>query len=30
VQRLFAGLAERGVVAAWEQTGAGAAPRRRA
>ncbi|HEY0649952.1 Lrp/AsnC family transcriptional regulator [Phenylobacterium sp.] len=30
VQRLFAGLAERGVVAAWEQMGAGAAPRRRA
>jgi DNA-binding IscR family transcriptional regulator len=29
VQRLFAGLAERGVVAAWEQAGA-AAPRRRA
>ena len=28
VQRLFAGLAERGVVAAWEQMGAGAAPRR--
>jgi DNA-binding Lrp family transcriptional regulator len=30
VHRLFAGLAERGVVAAWEQMGAGAAPRRRA
>lgn len=30
VQRLFAGLAERGVVAAWEQMGAGIAPRRRA
>lgn len=30
VQRLFAGLAERGVVAAWEQIGAGAAPRQRA
>ena len=30
VQRLFAGLAERGVVAAWEQTGAGLAPRQRA
>lgn len=30
VQRLFAGLAERGVVAAWEQMGAAAAPRRRA
>lgn len=30
VQRLFAGLAERGVVAAWEQMGAGMAPRRRA
>lgn len=30
VQRLFAGLAERGVVAAWEQMGAGVAPRRRA
>lgn len=30
VQRLFAGLAERGVVAAWEQMGARAAPRRRA
>jgi hypothetical protein len=30
VQRLFSGLAERGVVAAWEQMGAGAAPRRRA
>jgi hypothetical protein len=30
VQRLFAGLAERGVVAAWEQMGAGAAPRQRA
>jgi hypothetical protein len=30
VQRLFAGLAERGVVAAWEQMGAGVTPRRRA
>lgn len=30
VQRLFSGLAERGVVAAWEQMGAGVAPRRRA
>ncbi len=30
VQRLFAGLAERGVGAAWEQMGAGAAPRQRA
>ncbi|MDZ4375559.1 MAG: hypothetical protein U1C74_29620, partial [Phenylobacterium sp.] len=30
VQRLFAGLAERGVVAAWELAGAGIAPRRRA
>lgn len=30
VQRLFAGLAERGVVAAWEQMGAGVGPRRRA
>lgn len=30
VQRLFAGLAERGVVAAWELMGAGLAPRRRA
>jgi DNA-binding Lrp family transcriptional regulator len=30
VQRLFAGLSERGVVAAWEQAGATAAPRRRA
>jgi len=30
VQRLFAGLAERGVVAAWEHMGAGIAPRRRA
>ncbi|ODT89625.1 MAG: hypothetical protein ABS78_02040 [Phenylobacterium sp. SCN 70-31] len=30
LQRLFAGLAERGVVAAWERAGAGLAPRRRA
>lgn len=30
VQRLFAGLAERGVVAAWEQMGGGVGPRRRA
>jgi hypothetical protein len=30
VHRLFAGLAERGVVSAWEQMGAGAAPRQRA
>jgi len=30
VQRLFVGLAERGVVAAWEQAGAAAAPRLRA
>ena len=30
VQRLFAGLAERGVVAAWELAGAGDAPRQRA